>query len=181
MNIQFFLSGNISLALETTIEILKLDPDHVQSIDNKEIYENLLAEEGETSSKRENQYEEQEGEEGKVFDNYQKLCRGELKQDPKLLAKLKCQYVTNKSAFLKIAPFKTEEANLTPYIVVYHDVIYDREIAKIKQLTRKKVTHFIIFMIFQRNFTTYFYFTINSSAGQVFWIQMEIQNIQIIE
>lgn len=75
---------------------------------------------------------------------YKKLCRGDSMQDPKLLSQLKCRYVSNNSPFLKIAPFKLEEANLKPYIVVYHDVMYDREIEKIREKSKSKV----IFNIF---------------------------------
>lgn len=71
---------------------------------------------------------------------YEMGCRGELKQTPSELAKLKCKYVTNTSPFLKIAPLKLEEANLKPYIVVYHDVMYDSEMEVIKRLAKPRVS-----------------------------------------
>lgn len=55
------------------------------------------------------------------------------------MAPLRCRYVTNKSAFLKIAPLKLEEANLKPYIVVYHDIIYDTEMEVIKNMAKPRV------------------------------------------
>ncbi len=70
---------------------------------------------------------------------YEKACRGELSPTEEVKAKLKCRYVTNNVPFLKIAPLKLEEAYLDPYIVVYHDVMYDNEIETIKKLAKPKV------------------------------------------
>lgn len=39
---------------------------------------------------------------------------------------------------MKIAPLKLEEANLKPYIVVYHDVISDAEIELVKRLAKPR-------------------------------------------
>lgn len=68
------------------------------------------------------------------------LCRNEISQTPQQIAQLKCKYVTNKSAFLKIGPLKLEEASLKPYIVVYHEVMFDSEIEFFKQLARPRVS-----------------------------------------
>lgn len=67
------------------------------------------------------------------------LCRNAIGRTPAELAPLRCRYVTNKSAFLKIAPLKLEEAHLKPYIVVYHDVLYDNEIELIKSMAKPRV------------------------------------------
>lgn len=67
------------------------------------------------------------------------LCRNEIRLTPVELAKLRCRYVTNNSAFLKIAPLKLEEAYLKPYIVIYHDVMYDDEIDLIKKMAKPRV------------------------------------------
>lgn len=72
---------------------------------------------------------------------YLKLCRGETMQKPTKLSQLKCRYMMNNSAFLRIAPIKAEELNLKPYVVVFHDVLYDREIDKIKQMAKPMVIH----------------------------------------
>lgn len=71
---------------------------------------------------------------------YEMLCRNEISQTPQQIAQLKCKYVTNKSAFLKIGPLKLEEASLKPYIVVYHEVMFDSEIEFFKQLARPRVS-----------------------------------------
>lgn len=70
---------------------------------------------------------------------YEAICRGDIKPTPKQLAPLRCRYVTNNRDFLKIAPFKLEEVSLEPYIVLYHDVIYDREIKVIKEISQPQV------------------------------------------
>lgn len=70
---------------------------------------------------------------------YEALCRGDTQPSAEELAELRCKYVTNKSPFLKIAPFKLEEISLDPYIVVYHDVVYDAEIELIKSYAQPKV------------------------------------------
>lgn len=71
---------------------------------------------------------------------YEKLCRNEIKISSKKQALLKCKYVTNRSPFLKIAPLKLEEASLDPYIVIYHDVLYDSEIKTIRTEAEPRVT-----------------------------------------
>ena len=70
---------------------------------------------------------------------YELLCRGDIKPSPAQLAPLRCRYINNNSAFLKIAPLKIEEANLNPYIVVFHDIMYDSEIELIKKLAKPRV------------------------------------------
>lgn len=74
---------------------------------------------------------------------YEAVCRGDITPPPKQLASLRCRYVTNKAAFLTIAPFKLEEVALEPYIVVYHDVIYDKEIEIVKSLSEPRVCEIV--------------------------------------
>ena len=67
-----------------------------------------------------------------------KMCRGEITKSPKEKAELYCRYVSN-SAFSKIAPFKLEEANLDPYIVIFIDVLSDEEIFVLKNITKPNI------------------------------------------
>lgn len=69
---------------------------------------------------------------------YEMLCRGELKLSPADLRPLRCRYVTNNVPFLRLAPLKLEEAYLDPYIVIYHDAMYDSEIEVIKRMARPR-------------------------------------------
>lgn len=69
---------------------------------------------------------------------YEMLCRGELKPSPAALRPLRCRYVTNDVPFLRIGPLKLEEAYLNPYIVIYHNVMFDKEIELVKKLARPR-------------------------------------------
>lgn len=78
------------------------------------------------------------------YDTYQRIlyeavCRGEVSPSPKELAPLRCRYQSHNSKFLKIAPLKLEEISLSPFIVLYHDVIYDKEIDVIKDMAKLNV------------------------------------------
>ena len=72
-------------------------------------------------------------------EKYEMLCRGDTSLPAYIQKELKCRYVDHGNPFLKIAPFKEEEAYLDPRIVIYHDVIYDEEIETIKRLARPRV------------------------------------------
>ncbi|CRK96752.1 CLUMA_CG010007, isoform A [Clunio marinus] len=69
---------------------------------------------------------------------YSQVCRGNLTKTNAEIAQLKCRYVS-KSAFSKLARFKIEEANLHPYIVVFHDVLSDDEIEFLKVSAKPNV------------------------------------------
>lgn len=141
-----------------TNELLKLAPEHERATGNKIFYEKELAKEAEAKADKmlrgddgspepmedETIEASQRGKRtvytAKERRNYEMLCRGEIKPHIKITSQLKCRYVTNRSPFLKIAPLKLEEASLDPYIVVYHDVIYDSEIEIIKQMAKPRVS-----------------------------------------
>lgn len=134
-----------------------LSPNHERASGNKAFYEKELAKEAE--EKADKMLRGDDGSPGldKDIPNneasatgaytsyerqmYEKLCRGEVGPELKQLAELKCRYVTENSPFLTIAPLKLEEASLNPYIVVYHDVIYDDEIEFVKQMAKPRVSH----------------------------------------
>lgn len=133
-----------------SIELLELAPNHERAPENKAFFEKQLAEELEEKADQmicrddgsddfdtanDDEFEVSNGNE-----TYEKLCRGDIDLEPHLLAKLKCRYVSKNSSFLKIAPLKLEEASRNPYIVVYHDVIYDTEIELIKQIAKPRVS-----------------------------------------
>lgn len=141
--------------MELTNELLGLAPEHERANGNKAFYEKELAQEAE--EKADKMLRGDDGSPGLETDQlnddassgmytsherqmYEKLCRGEVAPEPYVLAKLKCRYVTEISPFLTIAPLKLEEASLKPYIVVYHDVIYDDEIELIKQMAKPRVS-----------------------------------------
>lgn len=157
-----FKQGNTFQALQMTNELLEIVPSHERALGNKVFYERELEKTEKNKELRGDSGSEDvpaaefdatllDGQTKKInpnkYDNsekklYEMGCRGELERTKRDLAKLKCKYVTNSSPFLKIAPLKVEEASLEPYIVVYHEVMYDNEIEIIKQLAKPRVSEY---------------------------------------
>jgi prolyl 4-hydroxylase len=73
-----------------------------------------------------------------------KVCRGDITRSPKELSNLYCYYVTNTTAFAKLARIKAEQASLDPFAIIFHDVIYDCEIEIIEKLSQTQVRFFSI-------------------------------------
>ncbi|KAL9891733.1 prolyl 4-hydroxylase subunit alpha-1-like isoform 2-T2 [Glossina fuscipes fuscipes] len=146
-----YKQGNVETALLMTNELLQLIPNHERANGNKVYYEKELKEI--TMKKR------VKGDDGSddtpksdlpiskaepaVFDyserkTYELLCQGKLKPTSAQLRSLSCRYVTNEVPFLKIGPFKLEEASKDPYIVIYHDAMYDSEIEIVKRMAKPR-------------------------------------------
>ena len=149
-----FKEGNVKSALEMTNELLTMVPDHQRARGNKFYYEKELAKQNENSVLRgddgsadvpvDKSLEFQHSRIGPYnYDLperklYELACRGELKPTNFLISKLTCRYMHNNVPFLKIAPLKLEQMSLDPYIVVYHDVMYDNEIEVIKKIAKPR-------------------------------------------
>lgn len=71
---------------------------------------------------------------------YEKQCRGEVSVPVEVAAKLKCRYINNRNPYLLLAPFKTEEAYLDPKIVIFHNIMSDKEIDVLKKLAHPRVS-----------------------------------------
>ncbi|EDW15488.2 uncharacterized protein Dmoj_GI24860 [Drosophila mojavensis] len=146
-----YKQGNVESALTMTNELLQLLPDHERANGNKKFYEKEIAQLKEKLKVK--------GDDGSdatpvsdlpvvksdpgVFDMterkaYEMLCRGELKLSPSVLRPLRCRYVSNNVPFLRLAPLKLEEAFLDPYIVIYHDAMFDSEIEVLKRMARPR-------------------------------------------
>jgi prolyl 4-hydroxylase len=72
------------------------------------------------------------------------VCSGKLTKSTRELSKLHCRLVI-RNGFSRLAPFKLEEANLAPYIVVFHDVVFEKEIEKLKEMSRPFLNQSIVF------------------------------------
>ncbi|XP_020817859.1 prolyl 4-hydroxylase subunit alpha-1-like [Drosophila serrata] len=59
---------------------------------------------------------------------FERGCRGQFRPRTRLT----CRYNFTTTPFLRLAPLKMEEISRNPYIVMYHDVLYDSEIKTIK-------------------------------------------------
>ncbi|XP_058127570.1 prolyl 4-hydroxylase subunit alpha-1-like isoform X2 [Anopheles coustani] len=147
-----FKQGNIQTALTMTEELLELVPDHERAVSNKAYYVKELEKEALQKVLR--------GDDGSeevpidtstivtdgsphVYDRnerklYEQLCRGEQQPPIELRSRLVCRYTSNQSAFLRLAPLKLEEVYLRPYIVIYHEVMSDGEIERIKHYARPR-------------------------------------------
>lgn len=149
-----FKEGNVQAALDMTEELLELVPDHSRARGNKYYYEKELVKLNEKSTLRGDDGSADVPEDKSLdFQHarmgpynydlperklYELACRGELKPSEKLLSKLRCSYVNNGVPFLLIAPFKVEEISHDPFIVVFHDVMYDNEIEVIKRMAKPR-------------------------------------------
>jgi prolyl 4-hydroxylase len=60
--------------------------------------------------------------------------------DPEIEARLRCRYVTNNVPYFFIQPIKMELASLKPRLVIYHNVVTDKEIETAKKLAQSRVT-----------------------------------------
>ncbi|XP_039493329.1 prolyl 4-hydroxylase subunit alpha-1 isoform X1 [Drosophila santomea] len=64
----------------------------------------------------------------KLGEDYKRLCRSSFSPRP---SKLLCRYHSTTSLFLVLAPLKMEEISLEPYIVVYHDILPDKDMQQL--------------------------------------------------
>ncbi|KMY88554.1 prolyl 4-hydroxylase subunit alpha-1 [Drosophila simulans] len=62
-------------------------------------------------------------------------CQGKFPPGPQLV----CRYNSTTTPFMRIAPLKEEEISRDPLIWLYHNVIYDSEIAQLTNLTREEM------------------------------------------
>ncbi|KRT80516.1 hypothetical protein AMK59_8778 [Oryctes borbonicus] len=149
-----FKLGNTVLALDLTNKLLELIPSHSRALGNKIYYEDEIAKTERRKRKGEDEVPEAPPEEYDEVSSmtmspstapekearalYEALCRGDTTIPDTISIQLKCRYVDNGNPFLKIAPFKIEEAYTQPRIWIFHDVMYDTEISTIKQLAQPR-------------------------------------------
>ncbi|EEZ97484.1 Prolyl 4-hydroxylase subunit alpha-2-like Protein [Tribolium castaneum] len=137
-----YKQGNIPLALDLTNKLLEILPSHPRALGNKIYYEDELQKSVNTKKKGDDGGEP-EGESKPYVDPYgrefyEQLCRGEISLPVEKASKLKCFYLSRNQPFLKIAPFKVEEAHHRPDIFIFRDVLADSEIATIKRMAQPR-------------------------------------------
>uniref|UniRef100_A0A182VPQ0 procollagen-proline 4-dioxygenase n=1 Tax=Anopheles minimus TaxID=112268 RepID=A0A182VPQ0_9DIPT len=120
--------GEYEEALELTKKVLKMQPDNQRALKSKEPLEKWIV------------YKQEYGLPPPVPDadykNYPSLCRGDYQRSNKEIAKLRCRYEHKRTMFLRIAPLKMEELSHDPFIVVYHEVLHDKEIAMVLDIAK---------------------------------------------
>lgn len=62
------------------------------------------------------------------------IFRGENLMDPKTEAQLHCSLFLTNDPFYFLQPVKREQVSLKPVIVIYHNVLSDKEIQELKEL-----------------------------------------------
>ncbi|KAJ8675754.1 hypothetical protein QAD02_011540 [Eretmocerus hayati] len=150
-----YMQGNVVRALSMTNELLDLVPTHQRALGNRAYYQDEIQKRTNESRRKRGEDESEDVpvtnqqftvtekkarsvDEMPERERYEMLCRGEIKMPESLQKDLRCRYVDRGSPFLKIGPFKEEEAFLDPRVVIYHDVIYDHEIEAIKRLAQPR-------------------------------------------
>lgn len=74
-------------------------------------------------------------------DDFIELCDSSYTPRP---TRLVCSYKTNPSKFLHLAPFKMELLSEDPYMVVFHDVLYDEEIESLSRMSEPSLSRSLI-------------------------------------
>ncbi|XP_042909593.1 prolyl 4-hydroxylase subunit alpha-1 [Parasteatoda tepidariorum] len=137
--------GNFSYGLSLTQEITKLDPNYTRLYDNLAYYQAKFAERQYLENLKEIGSQNPDPKSNKVIDiegrpwteremlnAYENLCRGETVQanlqTQEVKSKLHCYYETNKNGYFLLGPIKVEVLSFDPRIVVFHEVITEREI-----------------------------------------------------
>ncbi|BFF92291.1 prolyl 4-hydroxylase subunit alpha-2-like [Drosophila madeirensis] len=65
-----------------------------------------------------------------LYEEFAQICRSSHQNKP---SRLHCRYNATTTHFLRLAPLRMEELSLDPYIVVYHNVLSEAEIAKVER------------------------------------------------
>lgn len=67
---------------------------------------------------------------------FRRLCATGKSEKP-WMTDLKCRYQTKNSSYRILMPFKEEDISVNPYLKVYHDAIFDKEIKYILDLANE--------------------------------------------
>lgn len=118
-----YMDGDYEEALRVVNQLLKLVPTHEEGLKKKETIENWI------------KYVETHGPPPRStapeWSLYKPLCRGESQRPVAESSQLRCRYESNRTPFIRIAPFKLEELHLDPPVVMYHEVVSDGEIRQL--------------------------------------------------
>ncbi|XP_037542038.1 prolyl 4-hydroxylase subunit alpha-1b [Nematolebias whitei] len=159
LSYSIYQQGEIERALEYTMRLLELDPDHQRAKGNVKYFEYQLekqkksAEEETEKQKERGKRETPEKKKKKkklskqTFSliperkKYEMLCRGEgVRMTPRRQSRLFCRYYdNNRNPRLVLAPIKQQDEWDRPYIVRYIDIISDTEIEKVKELAKPRL------------------------------------------
>jgi len=141
--------GNIGHAHNLTAEWVRIDPDHSRARSNLEFYTNLRQQNANKSNESldeiKNERIKDEYKAHEEFDAYERLCRGERTHNIDE-RELTCQYRRHHPMFF-INPLKEEILHIKPRIVIYHKVMTEAEISKMKELAVPKLHRSGVFSV----------------------------------
>ncbi|CAL4083493.1 unnamed protein product, partial [Meganyctiphanes norvegica] len=103
-----------------------------------------------------------------IDDLYRRLCRGEKVQPPEAYIGMKCGYVFGNTGYRKMMPFKAELIWAEPVVVIYHDVLTDREADHMKALTQDNLVTTKV-----HSFTTHQARESLARIGKTAWIKLD--------
>ncbi|CAF1088429.1 unnamed protein product [Rotaria sordida] len=161
--------GNVEHALAITKEILTIGtPDHIRANNNKFYYESIINNRTLAKQKRKDDTDINESTNLKLISTisniknytinnersnddleeqelYEKLCRQNGAQlSPKHQAKLFCRYRHNNHPYLILQPVKEEKLLEKPAIYLYHDIMSDSHIEKLKSLASPRLQRAVV-------------------------------------
>lgn len=125
-------------------KILLIDPENEEATEYATKIIKLFKEHGMKGTSYDHPYEVNIQKNGKYsrrkeFELVSDVCRGKLTKDVKEMSRLHCRYISS-TPFTKLSPFKVEEVNLDPYIVIYLNVLSNNEIQSLRNVTMRE-TH----------------------------------------
>jgi len=175
-----FIAGNLKKALDLTIELLSILPNHERALGNLAYYEAAIKngtteiDKSEQPSKTVTAMLDPEERE-----RYHMLCRNENLMSIQISSKLRCRYTNNnRNPLLLIAPLKEEEAYFSPRIILYRDVLYDNEIEVIKRMAQPRVS-FLYFKLKIKSINLNIYYSLRELLFKI--IKLVNWNLLIIE
>lgn len=102
--------------------------------------------------------------------NLPRCCNGRCELARNL--RLYCLYNTKTSPFLRLAPIKTEILSKDPYIAIFHDVLYQKELTRIRTASK---SHLIASTII--NYTSNEYSVDEYRTSKSVWIPSDTNNL----
>ncbi|XP_022104753.1 prolyl 4-hydroxylase subunit alpha-1-like isoform X2 [Acanthaster planci] len=152
----FYMNGDVGQALAYTDQLLAIDPEHERGNSNKRYFEYHISkreprgefEEDEDDDEGWVEVDETEKKPEDLGPNtsperqaYEALCRGDpgSVKIPKNRRVLKCRYQHYNNPRLYLQPAKEEVVFDHPRLIIYHDILDDREIAKVKELAAPRL------------------------------------------
>lgn len=155
----YYKQGNVRKALNLTIDLLALEPDHIRAKSNYQFFSNLISEEESIMASNTNSTHTSPTPQipsdsnprpldayksSLDFRNYESLCRKEETHKNRNNYKLRCFYMRH-HPFLYFNPIKSEEVNWSPRMYLFHDVMTEDQINTVKRVAKTKLDRSVVY------------------------------------